>query len=377
MPVWYERAKQWIADERLAVVALIQEQHPDRCRLFAQWKGIDVPILWDPFNLTGSKVVPNFVAVDEHGIVRAVRPDLETFEADFLDREFTAAEPVPTQSFVDGACACSNQHHFVSPVSTLSGGEVDDASVDDLVRRSREHPEDARAAFRAGVALRMRYESDARRSDDFQRAIDHWTRALALDPNHYVWRRRIQQYGPRMDQPYAFYSWVEEARREILARGETPIPLAAALTGAELAEPREAPDGTPTEPDPGGEIHRDMQGFVSIEVAVAGDTSGDGGAASIHLALRPNARKDVHWNHESGSAVTVWIGGDAPDLLESTPRADVATSDEVVRFHVDRAVPAGEGALRLPAYALFYVCEGETGTCVYLRQDFEVVVERP
>ena len=60
----------------------------------------------------------------------------------------------------------------------------------------------------------------------FQRAIDAWGQALAIDPNHYIWRRRIQQYGPRLIKPYPFYDWVEQAAREIRARGETPVELA-------------------------------------------------------------------------------------------------------------------------------------------------------
>ena len=74
----------------IAVVGITQEQHPERCRLYAQWKEYDWPILWDPFNLTGSKVVPNVVLVDEHGVVRSTRPDPRTFVESFLEVEFDA-----------------------------------------------------------------------------------------------------------------------------------------------------------------------------------------------------------------------------------------------------------------------------------------------
>ena len=73
MPVWPEETKALVAAGKLHVVAITQEQHPARTRLFAQWQGLDFPILWDPFNLTGSKVVPHFRGVDRHGVLRVAR----------------------------------------------------------------------------------------------------------------------------------------------------------------------------------------------------------------------------------------------------------------------------------------------------------------
>lgn len=55
--------------------------------------------------------------------------------------------------------------------------------------------------FRLGVAYRARYDSLLRQPGDFRKAVEHWERALALDANQYIWRRRIQQYGPRFDKP--------------------------------------------------------------------------------------------------------------------------------------------------------------------------------
>ena len=39
-----------------------------------------------------------------------------------------------------------------------------------------------------------------------------------------------------------------------------------------------------------------------------------------------------------------------------------------------RPADAPPGEQRLKAYALYYVCEGENGLCLYRRQDFEVPV---
>jgi hypothetical protein len=380
VPVWHAAVKEWVAEERLVLIGLTQEQHPERCRLFAQWKGLDFPILWDPFNLTGSKVVPNFIAIDEHGIVWSTKAELDSFESDFLAVDFPAPREAERPSFVDGACGCTQDHHFVSPMSSLLQGRDVDDSVEAVKDRALADPGNARLAFRAGVALRMRYDSEHARPTDFQGAIDFWTRALALDPNQYIWRRRIQQYGPRMDKPYPFYSWVETARAEILARGETPIALQADLTAAELAAPRrdaESANTAPSEPDPEGLIQHDERGLVAIESAAAFDTSRDHAGVAFHLALRPSADLDAHWNHETGPAVQVWVDGEPANLMASQARDDTATSSETLRFDFDRTLAADAAELRVSGYALYYVCEGAAGKCLYLRQDFELVAKRP
>jgi hypothetical protein len=49
----------------------------------------------------------------------------------------------------------------------------------------------------------------------------HW------NPKSVYLARRIQQYGPHLDKPYAFCDWVNEARTTIADRGETPVLLIA------------------------------------------------------------------------------------------------------------------------------------------------------
>jgi hypothetical protein len=120
-----------------------------------------------------------------------------------------------------------------------------------------------RTLFRLGVAHRIRHESARRKPGDFQAAVDAWGPALALDPSQYIWRRRIEQYGPRLAKPYAFYDWIEQARAEIARRGEAPIPLTVEPYCSELAGPvREAlaEAAAPVEPDPTGLIGRDKHG---------------------------------------------------------------------------------------------------------------------
>ena len=52
------------------------------------------------------------------------------------------------------------------------------------------------------------------------------------------------------------------------------------------------------------------------------------------------------------------------------------TSTEVRHIDFEVQVPANaSGTVKLPVYALYFVCEDENGTCLYLRQDVSVNVE--
>ncbi len=166
-----------------------------------------------------------------------------------------------------------------------------------------------------------------------------------MRPNQYIWRRRIQQYGPRLEKPYAFYDWVQTARDEIKRRGEEPIPLALEPGGAEIAGPHKAfqpASAGMQEPDPRGLIQRDGKGLIRIESAVAPGHVAPGKVVRFHLAPGPRD----------------------------------AVSTEVRELEGELRIPAGAkpGKLEVPAYVLYYVCEGESGTCKFLRQDFEFEV---
>ncbi|MCA9184416.1 MAG: hypothetical protein R3E01_09840 [Pirellulaceae bacterium] len=50
-----------VRDGQLVLLGVTQEQHPDRCQLFAQWKEFDWPILHDPTNWMESTAVPTVV----------------------------------------------------------------------------------------------------------------------------------------------------------------------------------------------------------------------------------------------------------------------------------------------------------------------------
>ena len=69
-------------------MGVVQEQHPDRAKLYRQWRKLGWPIYVDSLNLLGLSAVPVPVALDESGIVRVSRPNPRTFVRDFIDADF-------------------------------------------------------------------------------------------------------------------------------------------------------------------------------------------------------------------------------------------------------------------------------------------------
>jgi tetratricopeptide (TPR) repeat protein len=378
----------------LALLGVTQEQHPDRCRLLAQWKRFDWPILHDPIDLLEASAVPIVVAIDQYGIVRAVRPRVETLAAEFLDKTFaddapsgevrSAGPPDPNRLRREAeASSTAPAWRALGDALTIWGAEqqLDDA-IDAYTRAVTRDPTDANARFRLGVAQRMRHESSRPQSGDFQAAVDAWGSALALDPNQYIWRRRIEQYGPRLAKPYPFYDWVTEARGEITRRGEVPIVLGVEPYGSEIAGPARdvVPEATArAEPDPQGRIHRDLQGLIDAEVVVVPAQVRPGQAARVHMTFRPSAARQSRWNNES-SPLQIWISGAegwavSSQLLEAPP-VEQPESDEVRRLDFEvKAPPTAEGKVHFAAYALYNTCEKAGGTCLFLRQDLTIEVD--
>jgi hypothetical protein len=388
VPGWHDATKDLQQAGRLRMAGIIQEQHPDRAWLFMQWKQMDWPILVDSLNLAAVTAVPITLAIDEHGIVRAINPRKETIVADFLSKQFEpprdvmpapAAQPVidviPPRGSPPEAWRRYAERLFLwggtdSLTRTIDGFEKSLASATDA----------AATHFRQGVAFRARYDSAGRRPGDFRRAIEHWQRALDLDPNQYIWRRRIQQYGPRLDKPYPFYDWVPEARAAILKRGGVPVPLTVEPAGAEIARPArtfEIEAAAGPEPDPRGRIHRDRGEFVAVEAVVVPAAVAPGASARAHVVFRPNLARKAHWNNEADDLI-VWINPpagwqvDARRLSVRIPPEPV--SQEARRVELELRVPesAATGTVSIPAYALYYVCEDVDGTCLYRRQDVKI-----
>jgi hypothetical protein len=397
VPVWHEGTANWVKEGKLVLLGITQEQHADRCRLLAQWKGFGWPILHDSINIMGAPAVPIVAAIDEHGIVRDARPRLDRFEADFLNKTFAddarAVTPVRQTPELAGdrpdfdalrRLAEENRtaaawRRLGDALALWGGPGQVDAAVDAYARALTLAPRDGPTEFRLGVCYRRRYESAARQRGDFQAAIDHWGRALQLDPNQYIWRRRIEQYGPRLDKPYAFYDWVEEAEKAIRARGATPVALAIRPGGAEVAHPLRSFAEKPAEaraPDPENKVQRDKAGRVRAEVTVVPTRIRPGRTARIHVILRLDEERKAHWNNEA-EPLRLWIdppgGWQVAERLLTARAGTKAVSGEDRSLEFEVKAPAqAKGKVGLTAYALYHVCDDVGGQCLYLRLDMPI-----
>lgn len=392
VPGWHDSTKALQAAGRLQMAGIVQEQHPDRARLFMQWKQMDWPVLVDSLNLLGVSVVPITVAIDEHGIVRAINPPQETIEEAFLARTFeppAADTPPPAKEArgqagraPDRGASAAEWRKYAEDVFLWGGADAGTTAVEAFERAARGSA-DGPTEFRLGVAYRARYDSPSRQPEDFRQAVEHWERALALNPNQYIWRRRIQQYGPRLDKPYPFYDWIPEARAAIDARGQSPVALTVEPAGAEFAEPVKtfvAESRSRAEPDPGGRIHRDHGEFIEIEALTVPSGIAPGAATRAHLVMRPNLARKAHWNNEAEDLL-VWVnppaGWEVDTRPVTIPLPKEVVSQETRRVELELRSPpdAPPGGVTIPAYALYYVCEDVDGTCLYRRQDVALEVE--
>ena len=95
MPGWHEATKKWQEDGKLQMAGIIEEQHPDRARLFMQWKQMRWPILVDSLNLLGVSAVPVTLAIDEYGVIRMVNPKPEKIGEKFVNRTFEKPSNLP------------------------------------------------------------------------------------------------------------------------------------------------------------------------------------------------------------------------------------------------------------------------------------------
>jgi hypothetical protein len=392
VPGWHEATADLQAAGKLQMVGIIQEQHPERARLFMQWKRMGWPILVDSLNLLDVSVVPITLLIDEHGIIRGAPPPRGEFRAvaeQFLAGSFEA----PERTVVPGAAPdlaqlersarrgdAADWRRLGEALMLWGGVARRDDAIAALERAVSLAPADGRVHFRLGVAYRARYDDPRGGAADFRSAVSHWSRALQIDPNQYIWRRRIQQFGPRLEKPYPFYDWVETARSEILDRSETPAPLAVEPRGAEIALPAGdflVADGSSDEPDPEGRIHRDPGKLIRVHTATVPPEIRPGATARMYVELRPDPSREAHWNNEMRGLV-FWV--DPPPGFEvDRRRVEIdnppqPVSDETRRIEFEIRTPASGETTRLSGYALYYVCEGIRGQCLYRRQDITMDV---
>ncbi len=372
MPVWHELTKKLRADGDLVVIGITQEQHPERCQLWAQWQQIGWPILWDPFNLTGSAAVPIAMAVDEQGVIRDMRLHPRKFEQQFVKEFLEMQFPAMLDGWEDSASDAGTSK------TVLRAPMPWQKHLPDLQQRVEKSADDAVAWFRLGVALRMRFDDPVlAQANDFQHAIDCWRKALALNPGQYIWRRRIQQWGPRLDKPYPFFDWVNQACTEIQKRGEEPIalPVPVFAAAAPSTEGSEAVAQN-AHPDNDGKIPRDQDRVISLRHAVVQHTkkSASEDVARVHLVLQPDTQRDVHWSWDAGPC-QLWVH-DAngwkieQDYFRLQPSEEPNSAVQGVNFEVRRT--GEQAASELTGVVYYYVCIGDSGECTFLVQDFRI-----
>lgn len=390
--MWHAKTKELQEQGKIRLVGIIEEQHPDRARLFMQWKAMNWPILVDSQNLLEMTAVPVTLLIDENGVVRKIGPDdadVKAFvespvpERGSLSRT-SAARPDTKLLRIDAETGNVKALRDFESAIILWGEDTELGSAIRAYRKAVDlEPEDGATYFRLGVAYRKRYDSALRTAGDFASAVEHWGRALALDPNQYIWRRRIQQYGPRLDKPYPFYDWVTAARKELRDRGEEPPWLIVEPSGAEIASPSKefgAAKLRIENPDPEARIHRDTEGFIRVECTTVPMLLKAGEPVRVHVVFRTNEAIKAHWNNEAEDLV-FWI--DPPEGWAAdgqyhrfpNPREPVDTAERRIEFELKSPANGVAGAVTIPGYALYYACEDVNGVCVYRRQEIPVTVE--
>ena len=407
VPGWHAATREAQEAGRLSLLGIVLEQHPERARLFMQWQEMPWRLLHDPFNLLALPYVPLTLAIDEWGMIRAAQPQLAR-AAEFIER-FVAADlapPAAPPTFQTRAPDIATLQEVASADGnaaawaelgvqlTLWRGEAALSEALAAGERALSLPagERAQTHFQQGVVYRMRHDSAAAAPDDFQSAVRHWSAALQQEPNNYIWRRRIQQYGPRLAKPYSFYDWVPQARREIRERREEPRVLSVEPGGAEFAYPADefasqglaasqgvtARNGQMAAPDAEARILRDEE-LIQLQWVAVPPSVIPGEALRVHFLLQP--QDEAHWNNESEPLALVLE--EAPSGWQWETRrlwGDLPaepTSSEARHLEVEIRAPeeAAPGPVALRGYALYYVCADASGVCLYLRQDFAVDVE--
>ena len=375
LPVWYKAAKPLIDSGEIAMLGVVQEQHAERAQLYKQWKQFDFPIVQDATASLNLQSVPIPLLIDEHGVVRSTRPrpgDLTQFvKKSFEPAEATAAKKADDTAPGKATALIATGNVYLHDIKQR---DVEKA-IDAFSQAVTADPSSGKAKFSLGVARRMRFDSADAKNGDFLAAAKLWSEALALNPNQYIWRRRIEQYGPRLGKPYPFYDWVDDAIASIKKRGQEPIKLTVNLTGSELAGPARAfaSDTDAENPDPQSKITVVDADLVQLNASAVPAAVKPGSVVRLHLSLKAMRGK---WNHEAGP-LQVWVnessnGTPEKRLLEFGRENDGATNN-VSNVDFEFKTNAASDRPVVDGFVLFHFCDDE-GVCFFARKDFKIEI---
>ena len=364
MPGWHAKTRQLVKDKKLIVLGIAPEQHGDRMALFLQWKGMeDMVVMLDSYNQFFLQAVPITLLIDEAGVVRARNPK----QADL--KKFLEAPPVT----VGSAPRAQRRNH-------LTFEDFPDLNAPRMGPRP-----DPYWDFAYGVAHRKAYDQGGVDADPEQltRALLSWRHALKANPNNYIWRRRLQQYGPRLDKPYPFYDWVATARKELLTRGLQPHPLRTEPMGAEIAHPlrKASPAHVFLHPDPDHKLAHDDFKVVKCSTFVVPHTKTPLTSVRVLISLTPSRIQNAKWNDEAGASTVRLVPPEGwksskPSIVISPSAAaqsTIATATRYVEFELHRPGKApADQATRFDFQLYYNVCYGEDRVCQFFRRDVSV-----
>ncbi len=363
------------------ILGVVQEQHAERAQLYRQWKQFEFPMLQDATDSLNLSSVPVPVLIDEYGIVRGIRPNLRSLKA-FVEMDHERPDEATMASVKEPEDAAGLQVEKLLAAGNRLLHTADASRIGEAIATFKQavhlDPDNGRALFSLGVAYRTRFDSAEAQSGDFQNASKCWSNALATNPNQYIWRRRIEQYGPLSAKPYPFYNWVDDAVAQINQRGETPVSLKVGLTHSERADGAPTSADTPASvenPDPKGQITLDEDNLILLAVATVPSFAQQGENVQVHLRLTP---RSVKWNGEAGP-IRIWIdessqGKPQERLIEHLVDPSPNSKDsQSIDFNFQTA---GDGdAFRISGYLLFHACDAED-ICFYHRKNFAIDIPR-
>lgn len=350
-----------------------------------QWKKMHWPLFVDSFNLLEVKAVPITILVDASGSIFKTSPYRKDFQS-MLNKASQSTGPHGQLANKDYWTTKLTKR--TSAIYSHLGENPDYAALIQTFEKLRQSESQIRSEhleFMTGVAFKLRSETSKRQLTDFSESIAHWETALRLDPNQYIWRRRIQQYGPLLEKPYPFYDWVDTAIQKINDRGENPINGNFVLTESEKARPSKdqklikSKAGNRAAPDPLNRLQKGNGRYASVKVATipSHPSPGQSFRAFVHLELsQPNF---VQWNNE-GALSQLYV---APSILnenpihqfwENAPDNEYSIEQRVFDFELkcpkdlsqlnDKNAPLG--------YIVVNVCDKFTGVCFACRIDFSI-----
>ena len=300
LPLWQQRLQPIVSAGTAHVIAIAHEQHAGRAALLCEELGWTGLLLHDPLGETlnpqGSTDYPWASILDAEGNVAQARVTLAELNAKTLAL-ISQTTPVDSHQ-VETVPARSTQEHpsRAALLQDLRDGRAASASfptlepvadqllrlafdstpeqadevllpIMDFYREAMHHTEDGRWAFRLAVAFRLAFDFSvaAKRTDTslWQQSLEHLqlaNRTAAVSP---VWRERLEQYRPSIDQKSAPYAWLEERLHKVsvppTGRWTGPIALGLPLFAFEsgsagllhqpgAVEPADWPRATPVPP---------------------------------------------------------------------------------------------------------------------------------